>query len=296
MQNKQKEMRQATSDLRPMFQVCCVLKGVFYIYHVIKLPLRLSLACGYNEAIEIAPADIAPNFHGVFERLERLEAHVFPSREQERTSTRSSPTPTPAAELRELEAAQWHLSPALLRPSYLEVIVSSHAFRILGEKAMTMRHLGDEFFRTIYKFMPLVSREGFSKWVDKAQTLRPSGAFCLLILAIVLILEYPSDDDSDNPEGLPPALYQVCKYYYSLFLSFREPSPELIQAGLCLALYEHVQCISDRAYITIGTCARMMSLLRIDPNLGALSSQCNNMADASAADTNLALGLFIIDR
>jgi hypothetical protein len=256
------------------------------------------LACAYNEAVEITPADIEPNFHSVFERLERLEAQVFPPTEQVNPVSRSSPTatPTPSTELRDLDAAKWHLSPALLRPSYLHVIAASHAFKTLEAKAMTMRHLGDQFFRTLYNFMPIISRESFRNWTDEAQTLKPSGEFCLLVLTIILILERPPDDDSDDPEGCLPALYQVCKYCYSLFLSFREPSPELVQAGLCLTLYEHVQCISDHAYVTSGICARMLSLLGLRSGAGSHSSQSTNTADNSALERNLALGLFIIDR
>ncbi|PGH28097.1 hypothetical protein AJ80_00355 [Polytolypa hystricis UAMH7299] len=252
---------------------------------------RLSLPCIYTEAAEIAPADIISKFHTVSNRLERLEAHVFTSTEQG-TAVRSSPTSSPG--VMELKATEWHLSPSLLRPSYLDIIVGSNVFKILEERGMTVRDVGEKFFSTVYNFMPIISKEWFLKRADAAQALDSSGAFLLLVMAIVLILENPTDD-SNYSTNSSPVLYQVCKYHYSLFLSLKEPSTELVQAGLCIALYEHSQCISDRAYITIGTCARMASLLGLRP-CSIPSSQSTSTVDDSNFKVHLPLALFIIDR
>jgi hypothetical protein len=228
---------------------------------------RLELRCNYDEGAGITPAETISRFQAVFDRLERLEESVF-------TTTVFTPTAvtnaSPAASIglaarpMDLEADRLQISPQLLQPSYLDVIAGANVYKILEEKSMTMRGVGHRCFDIIHNYMPIISKAKLNKQIQEAETLNSKGAFMVLILAILLLTEHPSTH-SDGALGLSE-LYQVCKYHFSLFLSLKDPSVELLQAGLCITLYEYAHCITERAYITIGICARMASLLRLHYN------------------------------
>lgn len=126
---------------------------------------------------------------------------------------------------------------------------------------MTMREVIQKYFDTMHNYIPIISRVKIDKQVQEAETLNSKGAFMVLIMAIILFTEHPTAHSNDAL-GLSE-LYQVCKYHFSLFLSLKDPSIELIQAGLCITLYEYAHCITERAYITVGACARMANLLRL---------------------------------
>ncbi|KAL4938805.1 hypothetical protein BDV06DRAFT_46721 [Aspergillus oleicola] len=226
---------------------------------------RLIIRCIYDEGAGIAPAEIISRFQAVFDRLERLEENVFAP------SAVTNATPAPSISLsarpKDLEADKWQISPRLLQPSYLDVIAGANVYKILEDKGMTMRGVIQTYFDTIHNYIPIISRGKLDKQIQEAETLNSKGAFMVLVMAIILFTEHPTAD-SNGALGLSE-LYQVCKYHFSLFLSLKNPSIELIQAGLCITLYEYAHCITERAYITIGTCARMASLLRLHYNTGS---------------------------
>jgi len=98
---------------------------------------------------------------------------------------------------------------------------------------MTMREVIQKYFDTMHNYIP-ISRVKIDKQVQEAETLNSKGAFMVLIMAIILFTEHPTAHSNDAL-GLSE-LYQVCKYHFSLFLSLKDPSIELIQAGLCMSM------------------------------------------------------------
>jgi hypothetical protein len=178
------------------------------------------------------------------------------------TNATPAPSISVSARPQDLEADKWQISPRLLQPSYLDVIAGANVHKILEDKGMTMREVIQRY-NIIHNYIPIISKEKFDKQIKEAETLNSRGAFMILVMAIILFTEHPAH--SNNALGVSE-IYQVCKYHFSLFMSLKNPSIELIQAGLCITLYEYAHCITERAYITIGTCARMASLLRLHHN------------------------------
>ncbi|KAI7977568.1 hypothetical protein EIK77_000518 [Talaromyces pinophilus] len=240
---------------------------------------RLSLPCNYEDAEAAVPvADTQSQFRSVFDRLERLEELVLPSREREAATSSIPKFFATRTRTDVLDAEKWQISPRLLDPSYLEVIASANVIKILEERGLTVQEVGRLYFSTIYNFMPILSKENFDRRVREVESFSPHGHFLILILAIILLTENPTNaGPAASPASLAsqPTSYRVCKYHFSLFTSFKDPSIELIQAGLCIALYEHEQCVSDQAYLTIGTCARMARLLRLYSTDHASESGCD---------------------
>jgi hypothetical protein len=175
------------------------------------------------------------------------------------TNATPAPSISVSARPQDPEADKWQISPRLLQPSYLDVIAGANVYKILEDKGMTMREVIQRY-NTIHNYIPIISREKLGEQIKEAENLNSRGGFMILIMAIILFNDHLTAHSSDAP-GLSE-LYQVCKYHFSLFMLLKKPSIELIQAGLCITLYEYANCITERAYITIGTCARMASLLR----------------------------------
>ncbi|KNG80074.1 hypothetical protein ANOM_011477 [Aspergillus nomiae NRRL 13137] len=231
---------------------------------------RLSLPCAFDGDIESPSADIATKFEKVFERLEKLESQGCDPGKQQRASANTTIT-------HDTNTIKWQLSPGLFQPSYMEVIASANVSHVLEKKNITMLDVAGKHLGTLCSFLPIISQERFSNRLHEAQELKPHGSFSILSLAIVLLTE----DSISHPGGTPSSLkpvseaYQVCKYHYSLLCSLNDPSIELIQAGLCIALYEHLQVIGDQEYLTIGGCARMASLLRLSPHISIMSEMAS---------------------
>ncbi|KAL3470267.1 hypothetical protein BJX99DRAFT_239808 [Aspergillus californicus] len=221
---------------------------------------RLVLQCNYDEGAGITPAEIISRFEAVFDRLGRLEENVFPPTAVTNASPASPASPaarSSTARPTDLEAEKLQISPRLLQPSYLDIIAGANVHKILEEKSMTMRGVVHRYC-DIHNYMPIISKAKINKQIQEAEALNTNSAFMVLIIAILLLTEHPTTHD--GAPGLSE-LYRVCKYHFSLFSSLKDPSVELLQVGLCIALYEYAHCITERAYITIGICARMASLL-----------------------------------
>ncbi|PGH00428.1 hypothetical protein AJ79_08201 [Helicocarpus griseus UAMH5409] len=229
----------------------------------------LSLPCAYTETVaQIAPEEIAANFSAIFGRLDRLEDQINVHGDQENAAAAvSSPVPErpQAGSGSGANANKWHMSPGLLHPAYLDIIAGSNTCKILEEKAMTVRDVGRKYSNTVGNSLPVISAHHFNIGADEVEGLRSrsrGGEFYLVVLSMVLILENPVDDPS-SANSSQPEIYRISKYLFSMFVSLKDPSMRLVQAGILIALYEHAHCIDNRAYVAIGTCARLASLLRL---------------------------------
>lgn len=61
----------------------------------------------------------------------------------------------------------------------------------------------------------------------------------------------------------------ACKSFFAQLVALGEPCIELIQAGVLIALFEHLQCVGDRALTTLGICMRLGYMLEIDEVVAA---------------------------
>ncbi|KAL1964574.1 hypothetical protein VTN77DRAFT_6871 [Rasamsonia byssochlamydoides] len=224
---------------------------------------RLSMDCSYGELSDPPETGPESKFEEIFRRLDRIEAHVFRSEQHQAAALTSQPAnslATAASEAEKSRMEKWQLNPAFITPSYMKFLLGINTMRTLEENRTNPREVGHKYFRTIHRWMPIVSEEKFSRGLEGVHRMEPTAEFALLVLSMFLVTANPSAF-KDGVSRADSSLYRICKYQYSLFLSLGEPSIDFIQAGLLIAFFEHVQCVADRAYVTVGSCARMAYLL-----------------------------------
>jgi len=109
----------------------------------------------------------------------------------------------------------------------------------------------------------MISHTKFQAAVREHQEGGGNTEFPLLALAIHLVITPLSEHPADKPLSESP-WYRICKYHFGLYVALIEPSIETVQAGLLIALFEHVQCVENRAPITLNICATMMYALGVE--------------------------------
>lgn len=255
---------------------------------------RLCLSCTYIDAAETGAKDFTSTFQAVFDRLERLESRVFAS-EEERPVAAPPQCSHPSIETNGDSRSDWQLRPSLLQPSYFQLIVTMNLAKILEERHTSVRAVGEKYLSLIHDYAPVISKERLEWRIQESEGLEPSAPFLILISSILLLTEEPVGSFVSSNTSSPPDLYRTCKHIYVSFVSLNEPCIELIQAGVLIALYEHAQCIGDQAYLTIGTCARMAGAIGLLSATSSVSSS-SKMVDSIEEETNLLLGIYILDR
>lgn len=141
-------------------------------------PARASLSDSHDDAFKMGSSHVSSSFEDVFERLQRVESQVFSS-----GGRPSVATPTHRidsnAERDEPESctSAWQLTPSLLDPSNLDVIVGAAVFKILDKKNTTIRKIGDKFFGTLYQSLPVLSRETFDQPAQESERVGYNGDF-----------------------------------------------------------------------------------------------------------------------
>ncbi|KAL3492293.1 fungal-specific transcription factor domain-containing protein [Aspergillus germanicus] len=122
----------------------------------------------------------------------------------------------------------------------------------------------DSYFGNIHPWLPVLHEQTFRTKAYHLGT-SPEAEVALIFLAILLVLE-----PQRAHIGKESQLYNLCRYLFSFLQMSRSPSLELVQAGLLLAVYELGSGLSQAASLTIGTCARVGYVLRLnvdDPRL-----------------------------
>jgi hypothetical protein len=111
------------------------------------------------------------------------------------------------------------------------------------------------YFRCVNGWFPIVREADVHEQITLLQQM-PNADFAILVLTIHLVSHMYEDETTRTKDGRE-IFYQTVKRLYSITLSSRTPSIELIQAGILVALFEHCQALHDATYQTLGTCARM---------------------------------------
>lgn len=121
----------------------------------------------------------------------------------------------------------------------------------------------DQYFRSFHRWLPVVSYDLLVKETTMYDDKCPPADFSLLVLAINLVTLDPPDDN--RRQIIPPqALYLDLRMTFTRVQIVTTASTRLIQTGLLLAAYEYACGRPHAAYISIGTCVRMASILGID--------------------------------
>jgi hypothetical protein len=146
------------------------------------------------------------------------------------------------------------------------------------------------YFQNVHMWMPIISQNLFSRRMTEFAKTRRSD-FSLLFLSICLSIHLPTSDVAQEP------LYQIIKAEYWRAYASVEASIEMVQAGLLLAFYEYASGMTEAAYHTIGTCARMGYWMELHKR--EFPSTYSNVTDAwleSAERYNIWCAIFIRDR
>ncbi|KAL2785369.1 fungal-specific transcription factor domain-containing protein [Aspergillus keveii] len=147
----------------------------------------------------------------------------------------------------------------------------------------------DSYFGNIHPWLPIIHEQTFRTRTFHLGT-SPEAEVALIFLVMLLLLETQRQDI-----GKESQLYNLSRYLFSFLQMSRSPSLELVQAGLLLAVYELGSGRSQAASLTIGTCARVGYVLRLnvdDPRLpeGHMSWV------RSEEQRRVWLGVYMVDR
>lgn len=184
----------------------------------------------------------------------------------------------------------WALNPGILKPQYQSLILWQSILATLDEHKMFINDVTRIYINHTDRWLPMVSSKKYQKQANLFGRLKSSDNFVLLVLAMHLLIAPPAEH--------PPAAslvespwYRNCKYHFSNFVAFREPSIEIIQAGMLLAVFEFNQCVQDRALTTLGICCRLAYLLDFDEVMAKHSAQ--DLGQLSADDEEVSHSMLL---
>jgi hypothetical protein len=183
------------------------------------------------------------------------------------SGTLEQPIPTvPVSSHNVLEPRDWTLNPGTLRSQQMAFMVWGSVFKTLKENNTSIESVGQKYFAHTHKWIPMISNTRFAEGLSEHQAGGGSMRFPLLVLAMHLIVTPYSEHPptkliSDSP------WYRAAKHHFGQYVALVEPSLELIQAGLLIALFEHTQCVASRAVITLGVCGTLAHALDLEKSV-----------------------------
>ncbi|KAF2020942.1 hypothetical protein BU24DRAFT_11536 [Aaosphaeria arxii CBS 175.79] len=231
---------------------------------------RLSIECAYDgEKPDAAPSNHDSNdtkFEQIFQRLERLE-HLISNPDSPtttRTSASHEPPPSYVSNIdHSCQPPSWQVDPGQLKQEYVGFMLWGSVFRIMSESHTTIDAVADNYFKWTHQWLPMISRSRFDTGLERLKVYSTDRGSSLTILAMHLTVTPVSEHPGSTPLSDSP-WYRACKYYFSYFASVEEPTVDIIQAGILLALFEHMQSIDNKALTTLGICGRLACALDLD--------------------------------
>ncbi|CEL06529.1 hypothetical protein ASPCAL09703 [Aspergillus calidoustus] len=162
------------------------------------------------------------------------------------------------------------------------------AMTTMVEQNQSLAGALDSYFANIHPWLPVIHEQTLRTRAFQLGA-APEAEVALIFLAMLLVLETRRQDSM----GKESQLYSLCRYLFSFLQMSRSPSLEFVQAGLLLAVYELGSGQSQAASLTIGTCARVGYLLRLnvdDPH------HTDPSWVRSEEQRRVWLGVYILDR
>lgn len=132
--------------------------------------------------------------------------------------------------------------------------VHSQVCYIIRADGHYIHDITSRYFKGVHRWLPIISRKRFNKCLANFNDLPPAD-FSMLLLAVRLITQYPSKDSEKEQDR--EVLYLATKTLFTQVQSFVSSSLYMIQAGIIIATYEHSHGMTEAAYVTVGTTARM---------------------------------------
>ena len=132
--------------------------------------------------------------------------------------------------------------------------ITEQVYSIIHSDGSDVVDLERLYLETVRQWLPILNRQRLPQRM-KILSESPNLQLALLLLSIYLITRVPCRHQP--PEGMQNNLYTTIKKIFLLLQAAERPSLELLQAGALITLYEHGHGIPDKAYVTIGICARL---------------------------------------
>jgi hypothetical protein len=142
-------------------------------------------------------------------------------------------------------------------------LVYGNIFSAMSEGKTTIDIVKRKYFDSVHTWLPMISTTRFEKEHQLFRDYTPPGGFLLSMLAMHLLVTPPAEH--------PPAKvmaesrwYRACKYYFGMVVAVKDIDIGIVQAGILIALFEHMQQIDDRAHLTLGVSARLAYTLELE--------------------------------
>lgn len=148
-------------------------------------------------------------------------------------------------------------SRAQLSVDNVDVAVTDEIAELVGG-VLDIQAVSDRFFKSVYMWMPIISKPRFSSTLLNRLTYKKAELY-LLILSMKLC--------STRGTPLNNALYETVKLFHFKLQSSGVLSVLVLQAAVLIALYEQGQAIYPAAFLSIGSCARYAAALGIDKSI-----------------------------
>jgi hypothetical protein len=273
---------------------------ILYVGRLLIEKSRLSLSCAYDESFNVPDTSAGSEFllEEILRRLDKIENHLFQhhSRETaEGNETALLQMNSPSEETANHAKMQnWQIKPSLLRPSYRAFLCGMDLMRIIETRKTSLDQIRHKYFRN-YSWLPIISERRIMNGSRMIQNGGSSAASLILVFSVLLVTTNPFDDEA----GISPIethLYLTTKYQFSLCTSLSYPSIELVQAGILIAVYEYSQGAADMAYVTIGTCARLSSLLGLHKAVSCPSNTTEEIQNMVEEENCTWWAIVVVDR
>lgn len=160
-------------------------------------------------------------------------------------------------------AAIKFIDPNLFRDAWLEVprlnlVIPDDVTFQLGD-GQQVRDTTSKFFRLTRSWMPIVNRKRHVAAVLNPLTpcRRPTAllALCMKLCCLPVL---------DDTGAERTSLYRLAKRFYSEVESTEDLSVQVLQAAICIAIFEIGDAIYPAAYLTVGVCARYGIAMGLD--------------------------------
>lgn len=148
-------------------------------------------------------------------------------------------------------------SRAQLSVDNVDVAVTDEISELVGG-ILDIQAVSDRFFKSVYMWMPIISKPRFSSTLLSRLTYKKAELY-LLVLSMKLC--------STRATLLNTALYETVKLFHFKLQSSGVLSILVLQAAVLIGLYELGQAIYPAAFLSIGSCARYAVALGIDKSI-----------------------------
>jgi hypothetical protein len=155
------------------------------------------------------------------------------------------------------------MAPNLFRDAWLEVprlnlVIPDDVTFQLGD-SQQVRDTTSKFFRLTKSWMPIVNRKRHVAAV--LNTLTPCRRPTALLALCMKLCCLPVLDDNGAERT---SLYRLAKRFYSEVESTEDLNVQVLQAAICIAIFEIGDAIYPAAYLTVGVCARYGIAMGLD--------------------------------